>query len=688
MEFNISESCSQARAAFIKLLEVKETSLRAGMLEQAYSAADKGMHIGGAFSALIPLTALYYGGYIDTDVENPTDTGNDIFILSKGHAVAALAQIYADMGYFDESVLYGSRSLNSILNGHPGPLLPGVHVSTGPLGEGICVAEGFAIAGKRGKEFNVFAMTGDGELQEGIAWEAFMYAAQRKLSNFCVLVDCNDGQLDDISRLIVPFSDLGEQIESFGWNVCEVDSTRFAPVLSALDRFKYGAGDGRPTAILCKSAKGYGGFSSVTCRHKIQLDEKTYLTEKELQEREYNLRAGGLKKILQKLDSVERRTIFGAARAMNLDIYESETGGWEISAMRPAVKTRKAQPRDKRIAYDSASLPKIIKGSNYSAADVISGAMRELAKDGRIVSVDSDLSSVSGLQDGVSRVDKTRALNVGIAEANMMNIGEAFAALGYNVWVSTFCPFFNWQVIRRIAVGYQERLETMVKPDGWLSGGHGLDLTFVATAANLDTTTNGATHMGNDDIILFAGIPNMKIIDVSCPRQLLGVIEWIAGGNKGMVYLRIMRAAVRAIYSDDFGFEYGKGYILKYGGDIVLVSSGRGVHECLSAEKTLNERGIAVSVVDMPSFDEFLLFDLIKQNKKIVIAEQNNGYILQNLLRAAYARRIWLDADRIHAVNTSDANGKPRFIHSGTYEELTDAYRLDAASIAELCLKI
>ena len=147
MEFNISESCSQARAAFIKLLEVKETSLRAGMLEQAYSAADKGMHIGGAFSALIPLTALYYGGYIDTDVENPTDTGNDIFILSKGHAVAALAQIYADMGYFDESVLYGSRSLNSILNGHPGPLLPGVHVSTGPLGEGICVAEGFAIAG-------------------------------------------------------------------------------------------------------------------------------------------------------------------------------------------------------------------------------------------------------------------------------------------------------------------------------------------------------------------------------------------------------------------------------------------------------------------------------------------------------------------------------------------------------------
>ena len=116
-----------------------------------------------------------------------------------------------------------------------------------------------------------------------------------------------------------------------------------------------------------------------------------------------------------------------------------------------------------------------------------------------MVSIDSDLATTSGLEAGVAAVDQRRALNVGVAEANMMRIGEAFAALGYQTWISTFCPFFDWKVMRRIAVGHQERLEAMAAADGWLSDGHGLDLTMLATAANFETRTNGATHMGNDD---------------------------------------------------------------------------------------------------------------------------------------------------------------------------------------------
>src|SRR5690606_28346056 len=118
-------------------------------------------------------------------------------------------------------------------------------------------------------------------------------------------------------------------------------------------------------------------------------------------------------------------------------------------------------------------------------------------RDPRVVSIDSDLASTSGLQAGISFVDKGRALNVGVAEANMLLIGEAFAALGANTWVSTFCPFFDWKILRRIAVGHQERLEA-IEAKGWLSEGHGLDLTMLATAADLETQSNGATHMGND----------------------------------------------------------------------------------------------------------------------------------------------------------------------------------------------
>src|SRR5205823_4713988 len=149
---------------------------------------------------------------------------------------------------------------------------------------------------------------------------------------------------------------------------------------------------------------------------------------------------------------------------------------------------------------------------------------------------------------GIAAVDQRRAINVGVAEANMMLIGEAFAALGFNTWTSTFCPFFNWQVLRRTAVGQQERLEAIAASDGWLSEGHGLDLTFLATAANFETRTNGATHMGNDDITIFDGMAHLKIIDVSCPEQLLGIMKWIMAGNKGITYVRVMRTASPVIY--------------------------------------------------------------------------------------------------------------------------------------------
>src|SRR5678816_3774660 len=154
-------------------------------------------------------------------------------------------------------------------------------------------------------------------------------------------------------------------------------------------------------------------------------------------------------------------------------------------------------------------------------------------RDERIYSVDSDLASTSGLQAGVGFVDKYRALNAGVAEANMMLLGEAFSILGGNTWISTFCPFYDWKVMRRVAVGHQERLESAGMRDGWLSEGHGLDLTMLATAANFETRTNGATHMGNDDCTIFDGLAHVEIIDVSCPQQMLSLMRWLMEGNRG-----------------------------------------------------------------------------------------------------------------------------------------------------------
>jgi len=159
------------RQGILKLLAVKDSDIRLLTLQQCRSAVDKSLHAGGAFSATIPLVALYYGGFMEVDVADPSRRGQDLFTLSKGHAVAALASIYAEWGFFDSSVLSHSRSYSSILNGHPGPLLPGVHVATGPMGQGLGVAAGLALAGRLDSHFDSYCLTGDGELQEGPIWK-------------------------------------------------------------------------------------------------------------------------------------------------------------------------------------------------------------------------------------------------------------------------------------------------------------------------------------------------------------------------------------------------------------------------------------------------------------------------------------------------------------------------------------
>jgi transketolase C-terminal domain/subunit len=312
--------------------------------------------------------------------------------------------------------------------------------------------------------------------------------------------------------------------------------------------------------------------------------------------------------------------------------------------------------------------------------------MRVFACDPAVVSIDSDLATTSGLEAGVAAVDQRRALNVGVAEANMMGIGEAFAALGCQTWISTFCPFFDWKVMRRIAVGQQERFEAIATPDGWLSDGHGLDLTMLATAANFETRTNGATHMANDDSTIFDGMAHVRIVDISCPQQMLSFMRWSMEGNRGLVYVRVMRTPSAVLYDSDYTFEFGRGQILKDSPDdrAVIVSSGRGVHEALAAAATCARAGLDVGVVDMPSIDEDLLVRLYQSGKIVCLAEQNNGFILQNLLKVIY-RRCAGGADgldRVLAINTLDANGRPQFIHSGTYEELTDAFGLSAVAIA------
>ena len=677
------------RQGILQLLAIKDSDIRILTLEQSRTAVDKGIHAGGALSAVIPLVSLYYGGIMDVDVEHPTRRGQDMFVLSKGHAVAALASIYAELGYFDASILRGSRSYDSILNGHPGPILPGVHIPTGPLGQGLGVAQGFALVGQGSPRFDTYCLAGDGELQEGIIWESVMFAAHKRLDNFCVLVDKNNGQLDIHDRLIFPLPDLSAVFQSFGWRTQSVDATQYDGVHAALSEFKHGPRDGRPTAIICHSSKGHGGFSSFFNKHKVAVPEDVLNEELKLQNEQRDARLAEFAAFHASLPSSPEGQRMGdellaTAERMRIQLKVNALGTTTARSAIGRAQANRAPERDKRIRYDGSALPCIDKSKTYAANAIITAAMKVFARDSRVVSVDADLASTSGLEAGIGAVAQNRALNVGVAEANMMLIGEAYAAMGYNAWVSTFCPFFDWKVLRRIAVDHQERLEAIADTEGWLGEGHGLDLTFVATAGNLETQTNGATHMGNDDITIFDGIAQLKIIDVCCPRQLLGILKWIMAGNRGLLYVRLMRAASGVIYDDGYEFEFGQGHALRESADesAVIISSGRGVHEALAAADDCAEQGVNVGVVDMPSIDEELLLNLADSGKRLLFAEQNNGYIWRSFQQILFAQRPAITTDQFAAVNLLGPDGKPRFIHSGTYAQLRDAFGLSPAQLS------
>jgi transketolase len=680
------------RQGILALLAIKDSDVRLLCLEQCRDAVDKSLHAGGAFSATIPLVALYYGGFINVDVADPTRRGQDLFVLSKGHAVAALAAIYADLGFFGRDVLRNSRSYDSILNGHPGPILPGVHLATGPMGQGFGVAQGFAIAGKSSPRFDAYCLTGDGELQEGPIWEAVMYAGQKHLDNLCVMVDRNNGQLDMANRMVFPMPELEAVFASFDWEVHSVDATEYAGVYNALEKFRFGPRNGRPTAIICHGMKGHGALSDFLNKHKVTVPDAVIDQEIALQSARRRDRVDEFNGFLESLGDTRecqalQESLTDLAAQLHLDTSRAGSGRLSLAPAMGPVLTRRAPVRRKRIEYDASLLPRLDPKKEYAAADVVTAAMKVFARDQAVVSIDSDLATTSGLEAGVAAVDQRRALNVGVAEANMMGIGEAFAALGFQTWISTFCPFFDWKVMRRIAVGHQERLEAIAAPDGWLSEGHGLDLVMLATAANFETRTNGATHMGNDDCTIFDGMAHVKIIDVSCPQQMLALMKWSMEGNRGLLYVRVMRTPSAVIYGSDYTFEFGRGHVLRESAEdrATIVSSGRGVHEALAAAARCAEQGLAVGVVDMPSIDEDLLIRLYESGRIVCLAEQNNGYILQNLLRILFRRRKYsAGIERLLTINTLDSEGKPRFIHSGTYEELTDAFNLSAEKIARV----
>ena len=245
--------------AAIKKLEDIATQVRRDIIRQV-NAAGTG-HPGGSLGCTDFLTALYFEIMDRNPGFSMEGKGEDLFFLSNGHISPVFYSVLARAGYFPVEELATFRKLNTRLQGHPTTHegLPGVRVASGSLGQGISVAIGAALAKKLdGDNKIVYALTGDGELQEGQNWEAIMFAPHQKVDNLIVTVDWNGQQIDGPTAEVQDLGDLRKKFRAFGWEVITMDGNNMRKVINGLNKAKKKAGNGKPVVILMKTVMGQG----------------------------------------------------------------------------------------------------------------------------------------------------------------------------------------------------------------------------------------------------------------------------------------------------------------------------------------------------------------------------------------------------------------------------------------------
>ena len=276
-------------ALSIEELEKMAGQVRRDIIRMVHSS--KSGHPGGSLGCADLVTALFFS-VMDIDPAHFTQDGKgeDMFFLSNGHIAPVLYSVMARRGYFPVSELGTLRKLGTRLQGHPTPVehLEGIRVASGSLGQGVSVAIGAAIAKKHnGDNKTVFVLTGDGELQEGQPWEAFMFASAKKVDNLIAIVDYNKKQIDGSTDDVLCLGDLPGRFKAFDWEVLQMDGNNMKETVETLNKAKSLCGKGKPVVIVMKTEMGMG-VDFMMGTHKwhgsAPNDEQTELALKQLPE--------------------------------------------------------------------------------------------------------------------------------------------------------------------------------------------------------------------------------------------------------------------------------------------------------------------------------------------------------------------------------------------------------------------
>ncbi len=564
------------------------------------------------------LMAVLLDKYFRYDFDDPENPGNDHLIFSKGHASPLLYSLYKAAGAIADEELLTFRELGSRLEGHPTPVLPWVDVATGSLGQGLPIAVGVAIAGKRLDRipYRVWALCGDSEMAEGSMWEAFEHAAFMELDNLIAILDVNRlGQrgetmhgwdLDSYTR----------RAEAFGWHAIAIDGHDVTAIDDAYAEALETSG--KPTVIVAKTIKGKG---------VREVEDKNGFHGKALDDPEGAIaELGG-----------ERNIRVAVAKPQSGAPHRFETGPLELPSYEVGdeVATRKA----------------------YGEALTAVGAA-----DGQVVALDGEVSN-STYAEIFAEAHPDRYFEMYIAEQQMVAAAVGLQVRGWKPFASTFAAFFTraYDFVRMAAIS---------RANLRLCGSH----------AGVSIGEDGPSQMALEDLAMMRAVHGSTVLYPSDGNQTAKLVAAMAE-QEGIVFLRTTRSATPVLYGPDEDFEIGGSRVVRSSDDddVAIVGAGITLHEALKAADELAEEGISARVVDCysvkPIDAETLRATAEAVGGRLVTAEDHwpEGGLGEAVLA------VFADAEEAPRVTVLAVEGMPG---SGKPAELLAEAGIDAAHIA------
>lgn len=563
-----------------QLCQAFSKSCRRSILQMVANA--KSGHPGGSLSMIDFLSVLY------TQIIGKT---GEHVVVSNGHVSPSVYATLAEMGYVNkEEVITTLRQYGSIFEGHVTRHIPGISVGTGPLGAGVSMAAGLAVAEQKklsGKR--VFATIGDGEAQEGQVYETFLFAAQQKLNNFIVFVDYNEVQLTASLKEIMN-TDIVSIGNACGWNVLEIDGHNYTAIAQSLEAA--GNESEKPTLIVGKTIMGKGV-------HFMEQDGR-------------DLKASWHGKAPSQEDvaiSLENELKMTEEEETILDEFRSNGITWkpdtpEFTTKLSEVELTPASPRvyaaeeltDCRSAYGKALLDLAHANKN-------------------IIALSADLQG-SVMTKFVASELPEQHVEVGIAEQNLVSASGGMSLNGFIPFCSTFGAFMG----------------SRAKDQARLNDINQTNVKMVATHCGLSAGPDGPTHQAIDDAGSFLGMFNTHICEPADPNHCDRIIKYVAR-KYGNFYVRMGRHKIPVLTHEDgsiffdehYEYQYGKCDILRTGKDIVIVATGGTVIEALRARENFSDpkRVEIVIASSIKQFDKTLIQSLQKA-KYIITCEDHN----------------------------------------------------------------